>query len=276
VSDERAAARAPGSGLVRVVRDRSRSVATRVFATSPLKLLTPGNQGDAAWVYTSTYGGGLVDGDAVRVAIDVGPGAEALLSTQAATKIYRSPRGTTAAIDAVVREGGLLVVVPDPVVCYAGSTYAQTQRFTLSRGAGLVQLDWLSSGRRAFGERWAFDRYRTQTTIVYDGRLVVYDALSLDAADGDLPTRMGRFEVIGVIAIVGPGLRAEADRVVAAAAAAPVNRRADLLWSASPIGGIGSLVRIAGVSVEAVGRAVRECLQFVPALLGDDPWRRKW
>jgi hypothetical protein len=31
-----------------------------------------------------------------------------------------------------------------------------------------------------------------------------------------------------------------------------------------------------GTSVEAVGRAAREYLRFVPALLGDDPWSRKW
>ena len=31
----------------------------------PLRLLTPANHGHAAWVYTSSYGGGLVDGDRV-------------------------------------------------------------------------------------------------------------------------------------------------------------------------------------------------------------------
>jgi hypothetical protein len=34
--------------------------------------------------------------------------------------------------------------------------------------------------------------------------------------------------------------------------------------------------RLLGASAEAVGRAIREYLAFVPALLGDDPWARKW
>src|SRR5207245_10808543 len=39
----------------------------RAYAESPLRLLTPRNHGNAAWVYTSTLGGGLLDGDGVRL-----------------------------------------------------------------------------------------------------------------------------------------------------------------------------------------------------------------
>jgi urease accessory protein len=272
-----AAGRAPGSGLLRIVRERSRSVASRVFATSPLKLLTPRNHGSAAWVYTATYGGGLVDGDAVHLSVDVGPGAAMMLSTQAATKVYRSPRGTTTSgVDAVVRDGALLALMPDPVVCFAGSSYEQTQRFRLGRDASLVLVDWLSSGRRAAGERWAFDRYLARTSVHADGRLVWHDALSLNPLDGDLATRMGRFEVIAVVGLFGARLRAEAATIISRASDRSLERRADLLLAASPIGEDGALVRIAGSTAESVGRAIRECLHFVPALLGDDPWQRKW
>jgi len=33
---------------------------------------------------------------------------------------------------------------------------------------------------------------------------------------------------------------------------------------------------VAGRSVEQVGCRLRQMLGFVPALLGDDPWSRKW
>ena len=120
---------AAGTGFLQVVKRGGRSVVCRAFAASPLKLLTPRNHGAAAWVYAASYGGGLVGGDAIRLAVDVAPGAMAFLSTQSSTKAYRSDRGTSAHLDAIVGDAGLLVVAPDPVVCFAGSSYQQSQQF---------------------------------------------------------------------------------------------------------------------------------------------------
>jgi urease accessory protein len=64
-----------------------------------------------------------------------------------------------------VGAGALLVSLPDPVVCFASSDYRQTQAFTVESSAGLVALDWMTSGRRGSGERWAFDAYASTTTL---------------------------------------------------------------------------------------------------------------
>ena len=48
------------------------------------------------------------------------------------------------------------------------------------------------------------------------------------------------------------------------------------MTGASPLREDGCIVRIAGVSFEEVAAAAREYLRFVPSLLGDDPWVRKW
>lgn len=261
--------------MVRVVRSGCRSVVIRARATSPLKLLTPRNHGAAAWVYSANYGGGLVGGDTLRLAVEVGPGAMALLTTQASTKVYRSHQGTSADLDAVVEDEGTLVVWPDPVVCFAGSTCSQTQRFDLRRGAGLVVVDWFSSGRHAAGERWAFDRYSSRIAIGIDGRLVLYDALALSAADGELPARMGRFDVVATVAITGTHLRRHAADALARVAQTPLRARSNLLLAGSPIDG-GCTLRLAGVTFEEVERAVCDVLDFVPSLLGDNPWARKW
>jgi urease accessory protein len=249
---------------------------TQAFATSPLRLLTPANHGRAAWIYTSTYGGGLVDGDRISLHARVEQGAAAFLSTQAATKVYRSMRGSDVEVHARVGTGGALVVVPDPVVCFAASRYRQTQHIDLARGAALVLVDWVSSGRRAAGERWAFEEYVSRTRVHHDRRLVLHDATMLRALDGDLALRMGRFDVLAMVAIVGQALHSEAAALVARLNAQPVERAADQIISASGLGESGCVIRIAGTSVEQVGRRLRQLLGFVPALLGDDPWVRKW
>jgi urease accessory protein len=266
----------PGLGELTVICGPDKSVVSRARATSPLRLLMPANHGDAAWIYTSTYGGGLVDGDAISLKVRVEQGASAFLSTQASTKVYRSPRGSDVEMRAEVERDGSLVIVPDPVVCFAASRYRQTQSVDLAEGAGLVLVDWVSSGRRASGERWLFDEYVSRTVVRHRGRLVLHDATALRSADGDLATRIGRFDVLALIAIAGDALQEDAAAIVASINQQPIARRSDLVIAGAPLAGSGCVVRVAGRSVEQVGRHLRRLLGFVPALLGDDPWSRKW
>ncbi len=265
----------PGSGALHIARTPAGSVVTRAWASSPLRLLTPRNHGHAAWIFTSTFGGGLVDGDALTIGVDVAPQASALLATQAATKVYRSPRGTSVDLTATIHAGGLLAVAPDPVVCFAGSRYRQIQQFDLDDAANLVFVDSMTSGRRASGERWQFDRYESRVRVRRGARLALLDALTLTPGEGDLSRRMGRFDALCMVALIGPALEAHAARIVSQVSALPVRRRASVLVGASPIDG-GCVVKLAAASTEDVTRAVRQYLDFVPAWLGDDPWARKW
>lgn len=266
---------AAGAGSVRIERLGPRSVVAECVATSPLRLLTPRNHGSAAWIYSATYGGGLVDGDAIVLDVHVGEGAGAMLSTQASTKVYRSS-GTSSRIDGTVAASGLLMVLPDPVVCFSASNYRQEQRFHLEDGAGLVLIDWVSSGRHGAGERWQFERYATRLEVHRGRKLVLLDALQLDKAAGDPASRMGRFNVLCVVVLIGPPVKASAERAMSLVAMHPVTDRATMLLGASPVGHDGCIIRLAGVSLEEVAAAAREYLSFVPALLGDNPWSRKW
>ena len=269
-------ARRPGHGRFTVERAGGRSVVRRAYATSPLRLLTPKNHGHAAWIYTSSYGGGLVDGDDIAVEASVGSGAAAFLSTQSATKVYRSPRGTRVALDADVGEDALLVVAPDAVICFAGSRYRQTQRVAVAAGGGLVLVDWVTSGRRESGERWAFAEYVSRTVIHRAGRLVVHDAMALRPSDGPLAERFGRYDVLAVAVLVGRKLEGEIERLDARVREVPVERRADRLVAFAPLDPGGGVLRIAGRTVEDVDDTLRDLLGFVPRLLGDSPWARKW
>jgi urease accessory protein len=266
---------AAGRGDIVVRAPRDASVVTRTFASSPLRLLNPSNHGRAAWIYTSTFGGGLVDGDDIRIAIDVGPGAAAYLSTQSATKVYRSPGGTASDVHATIDRGGLLVVAPDPIVPFTGARFRQTQRYDLADDAGLVFVDVLTCGRRASGERWGFAAFESRLEVRIDGCLRILDVLSLREADGDLARRCGRFDVIATAVVAGASLSADVTRLTTAAAT-PVAPRADVVAAVSPIGDAACLVRLAGTTTEMVWRTLRRLLDFVPMRLGDDPWRRKW
>jgi urease accessory protein len=173
------------------------------------------------------------------------------------------------------------VAVPDPVVCFAESRYRQSQHVELAPNAGLVLVDWVTSGRRASGERWAFHEYISRLEVSVDAALVLYDSLMLRPDEGDLAVRMRRFDVLAVVLVVGAPLLDRASSLVAQVAGEPLVRQADRLTAAAMVssggrGEIGCVLRIAARSVEETARAIRQYLAFVPEWLGDDPWVRKW
>jgi len=271
-----------GSGRVEVARVAGRTVPVRLSACSPLKLLAPrplgGGGGDAAWIFASTYGGGLVGGDAIDVDVTCGPGTRTLISTQASTKVYRTAGlPCRQSLAARVADDAVLVVAPDPLVCFAGSWLEQRQRIELSGTASLVLVDSLASGRVARGERWAFDRYRSTIEVAVDGVPVFRDAMLLDPADGPLaaPLRMGRFDCLAMVVLLGPAVAGAAKQVLAFVNTQPAPARSPLLFAASPLPG-GAVLRVAGPRTEVVGQWLREQLDVVPALAGEDPWARKW
>jgi urease accessory protein len=265
-----------GAGAIQFSSVDGRTVLTRKAATSPLRILNPRNAGTAAWAYLATFGGGLVGGDEVRIDIAVAPGAHALVATQASTKVYRSEKGAAQRLRADVGRDSLLALLPDPVTCFAGARYTQEQRICLEASANLVFVDWLTAGRIASGERWQFHGYRSRTFLWRADRLIWHDALTLDPGDGDVPDRMGRFNCLAVAVATGPAFETTAARLVGAIGSAPATRRADMLLSAAPLDDEGVVLRVAGSSTEAVAETLRQHLNIVPSLLGDDPWSRKW
>jgi len=262
-----------GQGFVHFVPGVARTIVAGVRAEAPLKLLGPQNHGHAAWVFAATFGGGLVEGDEIRVALDVAPDATALYGTQASTKVYRCPTRTSRQdLEARVGEGGLLVVLPDPVVCFAEARYEQRITVDLAATGSLVLVDAFTAGRSARGERWDFARYASHVEVTREGAPVLFDAIVLDPAHGELRRRMGRFDAFATIVTCGP----RAAALVSAASTEPPVRSAAFVESQSPLGDDGVVYRVAGTAVELVTRAVRAKLSALGAVLGDDPFARKW
>jgi len=269
----------PGHASLEVQIIAGESAVTSSYATSPLKLLTPRPRGQSVWTYTSSFGGGLVAGDQTRLDLRVGPGARCFLGTQASTKIYRNPAAIPSGHEtrATLEAGSLLVFAPDPVQAFAGSTYAQRQEFHLAPDASLVLLDWFTSGRAARGERWECSHLASRNEVFVNGRVMFLDALLLSPADGDLVAshRLGRFNCMATLFLLGPSVRRRTAQLLEQIKGEPIQRRGELVFSASPVAD-GGVLRIAGVNVETVGQMIHRFLAPLSELLGDDPWMRKW
>jgi urease accessory protein len=285
----------PGRGSIAFFRCATRTVVGRALAASPLRILTPRNHGDGAWVFLSSFGGGLVDGDGLDVDIDAAAETLAFVGTQASTKVYRSARGTRQKLAIRAADGAAVALVPDPVVAFAGARYAQQIDVVMARDASLALFDAYTCGRAARGERWAFARFESRTKIVRDGRLLFVDSTRLDPAHGSIAERMGGFDVVACVVAIGPRFASMRDTLRAAApseatfsdeTSAPPPRspaigsspgaRATAVCSTSPLGSDGIVLRIAADHFENASRVLRASFGALAGALGDDPFSRKW
>ena len=164
-------------------------------------------------LFLLTYGGGLVAGDHIDLSIRLDSGTRLTTTTQGSTKVFKSatspPPTTRQDLNVHICKHAALWLAPDPVQPYADSLYAQKQIFNIERGGSLGFVDWVSEGRRARDERWAFAGWRGKNEIweVYgeklqEKRMLLRDAVVLDGKD--IRGRMDGMGVFGTVLLRGP------------------------------------------------------------------------
>jgi urease accessory protein len=187
------------------VRGRSRLVACKNI--QPLKLLQPAAHSRAAHVVLSSYGGGMVAGDVIRLRVTVQAEARLIISTQASTRIFRSIDGAVAEQHTVgeLGDNALAVVFPDPVVLQAESRYRQVQAWHLQPSSLLFLVDWFHSGRMDQGERFAFTSMHSELRVRVGGRLVALDRLAFEPAEhiATSPANFAEYQTFFSVFLVG-------------------------------------------------------------------------
>lgn len=256
-----------GSGALQIARiaDENRVVSAR--AQSPLRLIETRGEAGAAWVFTTTFGGGLVEGDRIELDVEVHEGACALLTTQASTKIFRAPtRVSSNVLRARVGRGAVFASIPDATVCFDGARFEQRIEVDLAESASACIVDLLHAGRVARGERWAMASYRNELVVARNGVNAIRDALSLDPTHRSVADRMGRFDALATVVLVGPALASARARIAAEISALPV--RGALLEACSERDDL-MLLRFASPDAERAQQRLRTLLAPVSAIVGD-------
>lgn len=131
-----------------------RSVLSRRRHRGPLMVQRPFYpEGGACHVYLLHPPGGVVAGDDLAISIAVETHAEALVTTPAAGKFYRS-EGPLArqSVALEIGEGGALEWLPQETIVYEGARVASEVRVELAAGARFIGWEVLSLGRPASGE----------------------------------------------------------------------------------------------------------------------------
>ena len=167
----------PEWSTLEVARVRGKSRLTACKNVQPLKIFNPNSPTETCHVVLSSYGGGMVAGDIIRLHISGLADSRLFISTQASTKVFRSIDGSVAEqhTAGTLGAGALAVVFPDPVVLQAESRYCQIQEWNIEPDSLLLVVDWFHSGRMDQGERFAFSKLHSELRVRVAERLVVLD-----------------------------------------------------------------------------------------------------
>jgi len=157
--------------------------ATRIddlYQRDPCRALFPLAEADDVFqAVMLTTSGGLTGGDRIAAAIRAGAGTRALVTTQAAEKIYRARAANTEISMALAVEAGAwLEWLPQETILFDGARFRRETRIELAADARLLAAEIVVFGRAAHGERIAAGSYRDRWRIAREGRLVWADALS--------------------------------------------------------------------------------------------------
>jgi urease accessory protein len=201
-----------GGAEVRFERRDGATRLARLYHHDPMRVLFPNPRtGDLPVATLVTTSGGLVGGDRLDISLSVGPDAQALITTQAAEKIYRST-GADVRITAEisVESGAWLEWLPQETILFDGARLRRSTSLALSGSARLLAGELLVFGRIARGERFAYGLARDAWEVRRDGRLVWGDALHLD---GDIATILDHPACFGGATAYGTILYAAPDAV---------------------------------------------------------------
>jgi len=138
---------------------QGKSILVETLHEGPLRVQRPFYpEGDTCChVYLLHPPGGMVIGDELNIHAQLGPGAEALLTTPSAGKIYGAKNSKIAQrqdIQFVVKNGACLEWLPQETIVYNSARGRLASRIDLQGDAKIFAWDMLRLGRVASGEHF--------------------------------------------------------------------------------------------------------------------------
>lgn len=161
--------RSPVGELELVVSDRGgRSMAAHQYHRGALRVLRPhylDESGQVCYVVVNP-GGAYLGGDLYVIDVEVGDGAKLLLTTQSATKVYRTP-GSLAEQRMRVRLGehAQLELSPDQLIAYREASYRQNTHITVRPSSSLIMAEVITPGWSPDGASFRYEELRLRNEI---------------------------------------------------------------------------------------------------------------
>jgi urease accessory protein len=135
-------------------------------------------------------GGGVVSGDAVTFDVAVGGGANAVVTTQSAERIYTSAAPWSRLdVGLTIASGARLAWLPQETILFSGARLKRRFEIDVAADASALLVESLVFGRIASGETMTGGAIHDIWRIRRDGQLVFAEANRLDDVSADTLAR---------------------------------------------------------------------------------------
>jgi urease accessory protein len=149
-------------------------------------------EGPVCHLYLVHPPGGVAGGDHLSVRIDAGPATQALITTPAATKIYRSFAARVSQVEQqLVATDATLEWLPQETIVFRGAHARLTTRVNLAGRARFIGWEILCLGRPASREVFDAGCIAQDFELWHEDRPVLIDRLRLRGGDPALQAQWG-------------------------------------------------------------------------------------
>jgi urease accessory protein len=143
-------------------------------------------------VYVLHPPGGIAGGDELSLEAELGRGSRALLTTPAATKIYRSSGAHAVQRSQItVQEGACAQWLPQETIVFDGARASLQTHIELTGSAECIAWELLCLGRPAAAERFSHGRLELSIDVRRDGRPILLERTRIDGEDPALAAAWG-------------------------------------------------------------------------------------
>lgn len=220
-----------------------------------------------AWVFLITSTGCVVQGDRLALEVALGAGAQAHITTQAASKIHAMDANYAVQVQSIsVGDGAYLEFLPDPVIPHRRARFVSDTRITIAPTATMLWSEIIQPGRKHHHPDECFGATVLSMSIAAarpDGRGLFAEKLLMEPER--YPVRqtgvMNAFDVLGNVILCTP--KDHADRIHAGMPAT-VDLASGLAFGACRLPNDAGLVyKVLGRETVQVKAAVREFWRMV-------------
>ncbi|ASN06949.1 urease accessory protein UreD [Virgibacillus necropolis] len=188
--------------------NQGKSVAKNIYFQGALKVMRPvyHNKSGQPCYYILNPGGGYLDGDTYRMKVSLGEKAKLTLTTQSATKVYKTPsRGAYQETEIFLEKDSYLEYLPDPLIAYKDARYHQKNVVRMKKGSTFLYSDILTPGWSPEGKHFSYETVRLINEIYLEDELVAFDHIKLTPEAQHMNglgymegyTHLGSFIVVG-------------------------------------------------------------------------------
>lgn len=145
--------------------------------------------------YLMQLGGGYVENEKFRSGIHIKKDARAIVTTQAATKIYKCINNLPSyqKNEIFVDENATLEYISDNVILYKDAMFKQETVIKLKDTASLVYTEGLTSGWSPDGKKFQYSSLQMKLKLYIEDKLMMLDNLKLDPRVDNMSS-LGFFE----------------------------------------------------------------------------------